>query len=103
MLTQHASTVIATSVQDARAASRRCIRNVHALPPTMTRACSVRRCAVSEDRDALKQRIKEANDIVDVVGAYISLRQAGPTFKALCPFHNDKHPSLDVDPRRQRY
>jgi len=58
---------------------------------------------VSEDRDALKQRIKEANDIVDVVGAYLSLRRVGPTFKGLCPFHDDHRPSFDVDPRRQRY
>jgi len=52
---------------------------------------------------ALTQRIKEANDIVDVVGSYINLRPAGPTFKGLCPFHDDQRPSFDVDPRRQRY
>jgi DNA primase len=52
--------------------------------------------------DRVKQ-VKEANDIVDVVGSYISLRQAGPTFKGLCPFHDDHRPSFDVDPRRQRY
>src|ERR1043165_630637 len=51
----------------------------------------------------LTQQIKEANDIVDVVSSYISLRPAGPTFKAVCPFHDDRRPSLDVDPRRQRY
>ena len=52
--------------------------------------------------DRVKQ-VKEANDIVDVVGQYLSLRPAGPTFKGLCPFHDDHHPSFDVDPRRQRY
>ncbi len=56
-----------------------------------------------DDRTALRERVREANDIVDVVGSYLSLRPAGPTFKALCPFHDDKHPSLDVDPRRQRF
>src|SRR5439155_23799638 len=60
-------------------------------------------CPLTEDRVALTQRIKEANDIVDVVGSYISLRPVGPTFKGLCPFHDDHKPSLDVDPRRQRY
>lgn len=49
------------------------------------------------------QQVKEANDIVDVVGGYIALRPAGPTFKGLCPFHDDRRPSFDVDPRRQRY
>jgi DNA primase len=53
-------------------------------------------------QDWVKQ-VKEANDIVDVVGAYLALRKAGATFKGLCPFHDDHHPSFDVDPRRQRY
>jgi DNA primase len=58
---------------------------------------------LADDRVALTQRIKEASDIVDVVGSYVSLRPAGPTFKGLCPFHDDHRPSFDVDPRRQRY
>jgi DNA primase len=52
--------------------------------------------------DRVKQ-VKEANDIVDVVGSYVALRPVGPTFKGLCPFHDDSRPSFDVDPRRQRY
>ncbi len=53
--------------------------------------------------DALIRQVKEANDIVQVVGSYIALRQVGATFKGLCPFHDDHRPSFDVDPRRQRY
>jgi DNA primase len=49
------------------------------------------------------KRVKEANDIVDVVGGYVALRPAGATYKGLCPFHDDHRPSFDVDPRRQRY
>src|SRR5947209_176910 len=52
--------------------------------------------------DRVKQ-VKEASDIVDVVGSYLALRPAGQTFKGLCPFHEDSRPSFDVDPRRQRY
>lgn len=52
--------------------------------------------------DRVKQ-VKEASDIVDVVGGYLSLRRVGATFKSLCPFHDDHRPSFDVDPRRQRY
>jgi DNA primase len=52
--------------------------------------------------DRVKQ-VKEANDIVDVVGGYLALRPAGATYKGLCPFHEDSRPSFDVDPRRQRY
>jgi DNA primase len=58
---------------------------------------------LTDDWVALIKQVKEANDIVDVVGSYVSLRQAGPTFKGLCPFHDDHRPSFDVDPRRQRY
>jgi len=52
--------------------------------------------------DRVKQ-VKEANDIVDVVGEYLALRPVGQTFKGLCPFHDDHRPSFDVDRRRQRY
>jgi DNA primase len=53
--------------------------------------------------DAVIKQVKEANDIVAVVGGYVALRPAGGTFKGLCPFHNDSRPSFDVDPRRQRF
>lgn len=56
-----------------------------------------------DDRVTLAQQVKAANDIVDVIGTYVSLRKAGPTYKGLCPFHEDHRPSFDVDPRRQRY
>lgn len=52
--------------------------------------------------DRVKQ-VKQANDIVDVVGGYLALRPAGGTYMGLCPFHDDSRPSFDVDPRRQRY
>ena len=52
--------------------------------------------------DRVKQ-VKEANDIVEVVGEYVALRKMGQTYKGLCPFHDDHNPSFDVDPRRQRY
>ncbi|HZT80790.1 MAG TPA: DNA primase [Gemmataceae bacterium] len=58
---------------------------------------------MADDRVALVKTIKEANDIVDVVGACVALRPAGQTYKGLCPFHDDSRPSFDVDPRRQRY
>jgi DNA primase len=68
------------------------------------RACKADpRCPVNDDRVDLKQQVKAANDIVEVVGGYLNLRPAGPTFKGLCPFHDDHRPSFDVDPRRQRY
>ncbi len=58
---------------------------------------------MADDWADLIRQVKEANDIVDVVGSYLALRPAGKTFKGLCPFHEDSRPSLDVDPQRQRY
>src|SRR5205085_10719167 len=58
---------------------------------------------LADDRGDLIRQVKEANDIVEVVGSYLSLRPAGKTFKGLCPFHEDTRPSLDVDPQKQRY
>jgi DNA primase len=66
-------------------------------------ASQVPGCSVVDDRAALREQIREANDIVDVVGSRINLRPAGPQFKGLCPFHEDHNPSLTVDSRRQRY
>ncbi|MDX1945883.1 MAG: DNA primase [Pirellulaceae bacterium] len=50
-----------------------------------------------------KEQVRQATDIVDLVGAAIPLRRAGATFKGLCPWHNDRAPSLMVDPRRQTW
>ncbi len=55
------------------------------------------------DTVELTKQIKAASDIVAVVGSYLTVKPAGPTYKALCPFHNDSRPSLDIDPKRQRY
>jgi len=58
---------------------------------------------LADDRGSLTKRVKEANDIVDVVGAYVALHPAGKKFKGLCPFHDDHRPSFDVDPQFQNY
>ncbi len=47
--------------------------------------------------------VKQANDIVEVIGEYLKLQKRGRVYKGLCPFHNDHNPSFDVDPTRQRY
>ncbi len=53
--------------------------------------------------DRVKQ-VREANDIVAVIGGYLDLRPAGGArFKGLCPFHDDHNPSLIVDQQWQNY
>ncbi|MCH5284920.1 MAG: DNA primase [Akkermansiaceae bacterium] len=48
-------------------------------------------------------RIKDSADIVSVVQRYIELRRAGYSWKACCPFHNEKTPSFHVNPTRQSF
>jgi DNA primase len=45
--------------------------------------------------------IRFRNDIVEVIGAHVTLKRAGTTYKACCPFHNEKTPSFNVNPNLQ--
>lgn len=47
------------------------------------------------------QNVKSAVDVVDVVGRYVDLRPSGSSFKARCPFHEERTPSFMVWPDRQ--
>jgi DNA primase len=49
------------------------------------------------------EQVAAANDIVEVIGSYFPLKRAGTTFKALCPFHQEKTPSFTVSPQRQTF
>jgi DNA primase len=58
---------------------------------------------LAKDRVALTKQVKEANDIVAVIGAYVPLRPQGKAFIGLCPFHNDHRPSFQVDATFQNF
>ena len=46
------------------------------------------------------ERLKAQTDIVDVVGHYLPLKKSGANFVCVCPFHDDKNPSMSVSPTR---
>ena len=45
-------------------------------------------------------KILEAAQITDVVGAFVPLKKRGANYIGLCPFHNEKTPSFNVNPAR---
>jgi DNA primase len=50
-----------------------------------------------------KEQVRQAIDIVDLVGGYIALRRQGRGYVGLCPWHDDSRPSFQVNPERQSF
>ena len=49
---------------------------------------------------ATVDKILDATQIVDVIGDFVSLRRRGANYLGLCPFHQDKNPSMSVSPTK---
>ncbi|MDB4107167.1 DNA primase [Bacteroidia bacterium] len=45
-------------------------------------------------------KIFDVAPIEEVVGEYVTLKRAGANYKGLCPFHDDKSPSMSVSPSK---
>ena len=58
---------------------------------------------VPHHSEATKSAIKNANDLIALAGEYLSLRRVGTKYKALCPWHDDHNPSLELNPERQSF
>ncbi len=50
-----------------------------------------------------KERIRQALGIEEVLGSYLELRRQGSAYAAVCPWHDDNRPSLQVNPARQSW
>lgn len=49
------------------------------------------------------QQIKDAANIVEIIGQHVKLKKQGADYKSLCPFHNEKSPSFSVSPAKNIY
>ena len=49
------------------------------------------------------RKVKDAIDIVQLMGEYAPLRKAGHNFSCCCPFHQERSPSCHVYPDDQHY
>lgn len=50
-----------------------------------------------------REQVRQATDIVDLVGGYIPLQRQGRLFVGHCPWHDDTRPSLQVNQERQSW
>ncbi|MDE0734887.1 MAG: DNA primase [Pirellulaceae bacterium] len=55
------------------------------------------------DSNDAREQVRQAIDIVDLVGSSLTLRRQGRIYLGLCPWHEDSRPSLQVNPDRQSW
>ncbi|MDT8334858.1 MAG: DNA primase [Desulfurivibrionaceae bacterium] len=53
-----------------------------------------------KDKDDSVRLVKEAADIVEIIGEHVNLKKAGANYKGRCPFHSEKTPSFTVNRAR---
>jgi CHC2 zinc finger len=54
-------------------------------------------------RGQATELIRDASDIIRIVGERVALKKSGTRFTGLCPFHRERTPSFSVDPIRRRF
>lgn len=52
-------------------------------------------------RDEAVEQVRDATDIVQLIGESVAMRRTGSNLVGLCPFHSEKTPSFTVSPGRQ--
>ena len=53
--------------------------------------------------DTYKDQVRTATDIVELIGRTVALKRRGRDFVGLCPFHQEKSPSFNVNPTKQSF
>ena len=65
-------------------------------------AGSVRSGPMAYSRDDI-DKVRQATDLVDLVSAVTKVKRSGRSFMAICPFHEEKSPSMSLDNARGLY
>lgn len=52
------------------------------------------------EKDLIEEVLRQA-DIVKVISSYINVIKKGRSFVSICPFHDDKNPSMMISPEKQ--
>lgn len=53
--------------------------------------------------DETVEQVREAADIVQIIGEYVNLKRTGTDYRGPCPFHQGKHRNFSVSPRKRIY
>ena len=73
------------------------------LPLHLIKGKGIKGIGLQNIKMSVIDEVKQRTDIVEVVSQYTSLAKAGRTFRGLCPFHSEKHPSFFVYPEQQSW
>jgi DNA primase len=53
--------------------------------------------------DEWVEKVRQATSLVEMASRYINLRKRGHKWIGLCPFHDEKSPSFQIDPEKQLF
>ncbi|MFL5527232.1 MAG: DNA primase [Gemmatimonadaceae bacterium] len=53
--------------------------------------------------DEVVEQVRDAADIVQIIGEYVNLKRAGSDFRGPCPFHQGTHRNFSVSPKKRMY
>ena len=53
--------------------------------------------------DEIVEQVRDAADIVQIVGEYVNLKRQGTDFRGPCPFHQGTHRNFSVSPKKRMY
>jgi DNA primase len=68
---------------------------VRARPLLTVGAVAYTRCVAYQQTDI--ERVRAATNIVELLEGVTTVKKTGRTYKAICPFHQEKTPSLSID------